>query len=329
MKKKQVLYNGKLTDLLSLLKEYNISKASYYRALSKFKNEEEAINYCIKHKRKKIQTPAGKGIYQIAKEENISPVSLYNHIKKGKTLEEAILSVKQNKGKHNVTIGKYEIDEKSIHPYCIEKGYNYDVIYHKIKANGLSAQDALDEYLKLGQTNKIKYYRHQVHGVLLKHFLLSYQLNYSDVGKLLKENKSTLEIIKYKVFSKRINNDHKSGKYYLNLLGLLEICSEEEKEQLINLFDINNDTLEILKYKKELFEKIKKDLFYLEFCQLLSICNEEEKIQAIKTFGITNAEMSYIKNELYVKFNLVESYNKDSIYVKKPYSLLTKSKEMI
>lgn len=318
----KINWEGTNLPISQILKREGISKTTFYRTMAQKKlTKEEALIYCLDHKKETLKTKDGKGIYEVAKEENLSPVTIYKYVNKGKTIEEAVQIAQENIKKHHVVTGQVEIDGISINPYCTNQGYNYHTIDHMIREQGMSEEQAIETYQREGQKPIMKKYKYQVYGILLKHLLLYYCLESNNgIKQMVEDEKLSIDrIIIRKVFQKKeLTGKKVSSKKLQEMYNLLESCTEEEQQEFKDLFDIDQDTMEQLKKKKKLIEEIKYDLTCLEFYDMISICNDDEKKEALEVFGMKEEDLDYIKNEFYQNFEEVLASDGKTVYVKKP-----------
>lgn len=325
----KINWEGKNLPLSTILKQEGISKTTFYRTISqKNLTTEEALIYCLDHKKEVARTQDGKGVYEVAKEEGLTPTTIYKYISKGKTIEEAVVLAKENIKKHQVISGKVKVEGMNLNPYCTNMGYNYHTIDHAIREQGMNEEEAIQTYQKEGQKLIVKKYKYQVYGILLKHLLLYYCLDSnSGIKQMIEEEKLSIEeLMIRKVFQKKeLTGKKVSGKKLQEMYDLLESCTEEEQEEFKDLFDMDQETIELLKKKKELILEIKRDLKYLEFYDMLSICSEEEKEEALEVFGMKEEDFAYIKNEFYQNFEEVLASDGKTVYVKKPNAVSRKS----
>ena len=301
----QIEYYGVMTNFTAIAKSENVAVNTLKRYYAAFNNIYKAvmISKNVKRKEKKVKIDnVETSLEDLAKTFNTSSAKIDKIIDKVDSLDEL---EKRVSGKKSYPEEKIMYGNISLRRYCLENSYNYNVILYMIRNFDKSAEDAVNEYVKNGQSLP-NYYIYAKYNVLLYHLMLRYNINYYKVLKIMKNDDCLLEkALKKYIFTTDNGNYNFTStvvNWMMELSEFLQNCSEEEKENAQEIFYITPEENAFLKEKTEKVAFINRQLLLFEFSEVLSRWNNEELLEMFDLYNITDEEIITIYNELYQPF---------------------------
>ena len=308
-------YNGKDYNKKELCEDLNINITTLNRYLKIFdKDYSKAIKVSLINKKlkekKKTQKKEEPTLDNMLESFDIDFDELDNYLSKE--------PIKEKSKRSNVILYK---GSTSLRKYCIDNGYNYGVINYalKVKQNKFIDEDldkvidrVLIDYNNKGQ-NKAPTWIYSKYGneLLLRHFLISLNLDYDFIIKDMSKNAITLEeAIRnncFNLIAKRNKHEYLEG-IYKDIVEKNNILEEDNS--------IDNQTkLEVLdKYIKDQIKEYNLDR--LENNTIIdSLTKYKNSIEKYHIYEVGYTKDNNKKLELIKKYNLSEKDIEESFFV--------------
>lgn len=296
-----ILYNGSLMSITAIAQLENIKRETLKMYYEVYKDIDKAVFITKesqnRHKKASIEGKSATYI-EIAKYFDISPITLNQLIESGQTTDE----IGNKLETENKLCDTIKICNQSLYSYCLEKSYNYWVIYYLIVECNKTAEEAIDIYLKNGQQMPV-YWIYEKYDMLFKHLALSFGLDSNKIIKIMKDNNVNVEnAICYLIFiSNNRDKDFKLVEIYwmYELYLFLKNQTVAEIKESIKTFYITKRELDFIEEKRLQIKTIKRQLLLHEFSQIIDLWNISELDDMFKLYNITDEEKQSIVLKLY------------------------------
>lgn len=185
----------------------------------------------------------------------------------------------------------------SLYQYCCQMRYNYNVIYYSIKHNGLTVEEAIEQYLKSGQSSRFVH-KYALGDVLLYHFLIKMGLEDRYVMDRIRKGRSEEDAIVDAIF---LNRGTYKNRQIRNKLRVIysEIKETEEFEAVCANYNLEETDIKFLNQKAYVVEEVlsKYKMFYiLSLIQATGMTEEIKKL--LKETNVDVEELIEIQREL-------------------------------
>lgn len=278
---KKYLYNGIDMTIEEISKLSGVSKDSLYRRISEGLTPEKAIAEIKKNIAHKY--PYLGGLYSKWQLERLTGVSkwyLDKHLSDNRkyTEEEIKIIIDSYKQKQ---VCMYQ--GLSLYQYCVQNGYNYNVIYYNMKAYKLTPGEAIKQYLTSGQLARFRH-RYVLGDVLLYHFLLKFQLDDRYITDRIRKGRTEEEAIVDAIF---LNQESYKNRKIRNKLRSIygEIETLEEVEKIKTIYALAPEDIEFLNNKDK---RVKEILTQYRLFGVLSLMHAASSTQELEKIMVEN-----------------------------------------
>ena len=301
--KKYPYLDGQNLTVEEIAKLEGISKEPLYRRLRKGMTAIEAVNDIKSNIA--VKYPYLNGYYSKWSISNISGVPIYylnkNISDDDNYTEEEITAIVDGYRKDNV----YMYEGISLYQYCVLHQYNYNVIYHLLRYQNLTVQEAIKQYIEKGQLARFAA-KHVLGDVLLSHFLIKMQIDNRYVSERLSHGCSEEEAIIDAIF---LSQETYGNRYVRKKLRIIyeEISDIEDLDIIKIQYDLSADDIAFIRNKAERVRAVmlQYQLFYIT--SLLHTSSDTIELQAmLDNFGIEISELERLEKKLLEGFATLE-----------------------
>lgn len=198
------------------------------------------------------------------------------------------IEIYTEQGRERRKITMYD-ENMTLRQYCIENGYNYRVIASKIE-NGMSMEDAIEEYLMYGQNDPTSS-KYEYHGILLSSLLLHYHVDARSVINMINDGTPLLDAISITIFKTGKHDNQVTAKKMYDIYQKMNSLPDREKYQYLSSQLLDEEEKQIFEQKYNRLGIIRRDLsliaFYVEHKNDDSNFMEE---------SLSEVELKYIKD---------------------------------
>ena len=304
-------YNGTIYNKIDLCKKLNIQISNFNKYIKLYDNDyKKTIRACLitnKIKESHTNKKENPTINNMLKTFNINIDELDKYLNNSK--------LKENAKKSNIIL--YSGNTK-LKKYCIDKGFNYELINYilKVKQNGLideTLDKVIDRVLIDYKINKIPTWIYSKYGneLLLRHFIISQNLNYENIINDMSKNAITLEeAIRNNCFysiSKKNKHEYLEN-LYIDIINKIDTLDKEQISNYINYiikeYSLNNKEVFTL---TESFKKYTNAIRKYHIYEVGNSNDNNKKIELINKYNLTSLEIeeSFFININYLNHNLI------------------------
>lgn len=256
------------------------------------------------------------------------------YINQGMKIDE-IRKLCENEPQKRKSLGKKEgslmyDDTTTLIKYCLNNKLNYSVVYRLVKDYNLSPQDAINTYVRDGQQISPKYI-YERYGVLLKHLMLKYSVDYSKIVKDMQTNVVGIEdAIRNYIVTAESKQEHLPSEWLCELYSLLmdSEIPKEDYESGKEVFLVSQKEEQCMKRSKVRIDTIKRQMLLFDIADALQsgTFNKNEERTIIRDwYNLTPEEIETIYLDLYGDFKskvLLAPMEKEKIEREKRRSLI-------
>jgi len=264
-----VMYQNEKVIARKMIKELNLGLRTYERKRKAGFSAQEAFDYVLNQK---IQN-------EKIDKSNIRRENILRKVRSGESLDDAIMSSKEisevaHKRYQSYISRGLPPTYKSLHAYCLEKGYDFRRLTYLLEKNPNFTLKEAEELLQIGRETYNGNLKYMVYGISFKALCLKYDYSYDTcLDYFKKTNDAFLAFLYYDVvrlgipFGKR-QNVRGMVPYLLNM-------SEEQISENLASFGISIHFLPQMLKLREIAVFLNNELFYYQINYLLEIQWEE------------------------------------------------------
>ena len=252
-----------------------ISKEPLYRKLKQGYSVEEAVDIIKGNIAKKY--PYLGSYYSKWQLERLTGVSKW-YLDKN-------LSSEQEYMEEEVTaiIDDYKVQDvimyqgMSLYQYCCQMRYNYNVIYYSMKKYGLTAEEAITQYLNCGQLSRFRH-KYALGDILLYHFLIKMNLEDCYVMDKIRKGSSEEEAIIDAIF---LNRETYKTRQIRNKLRAIygEIRETGDSEPVCANYNLDEEDMNFLNIKAYRAEEVLSKYRMFSILSLVQASGLKEEIR--------------------------------------------------
>jgi len=197
----------------------------------------------------------------------------------------------------------------SLYQYCVKMRYNYNVIRYSMKAYGLTAEEAIEQYLLCGQRVRFSH-KYLLGDILLYHFLMKMQIDCGYVTDKIRKGRSETDAIVDAIFLNNENYKNRSTRTKLRAI-YGQIKSIQQLFSIQSIYGLDAEDINFLRTKfiraQDVLEQYK--LFSI-VATAQAIDNTDDLKDFLSSVDVTIEELSDIKEELLEGFVKIDYYTK-------------------